>query len=80
VIFKLRSSTGKEIDRFIISYGDSDWQEISDLFDAARRIALSIDEAIGLIVTELKMEKSVGKDPHQDTSSPNDKSEEDLPF
>ena len=76
----LYDPNGSQIDGFQV-YPNSgpDFRRMSDLYDAARRKALRIDEALHRIVSKLVTEETVGDDPRP---HPNDLTEpdDDLPF
>jgi len=74
IIFKLRSDTGKEIDRFLVGEHENSFSTVAELFALARRKAHRIDEALVVIVKELEDSKPVGKEDPKDTS------DDDLPF
>lgn len=53
VRFDIFDFDGKEMDTFHVTQLETDWQLANDLFGAARRKALKIDEAISTINGEL---------------------------
>jgi hypothetical protein len=72
---------GENIDGFEIEEGDTDWNEIIELFTLARRSALSIDNAIQTMLTEICKSGIIGKKKDDDnTSSSNDSFVDDIPF
>jgi hypothetical protein len=72
---------GENIDGFEIEEGDADWNKISVLFTLARRSALSIDNAIQTILTEISKSGIIGKKKKGDNNlSSGDSFTDDIPF
>ena len=75
------NDNGETIDSFQIEGGEADWNRISELFTLARRSALSIDNAIKAILTEISKNGIIGKKKNDGNSSSSDDGfTDDIPF
>jgi hypothetical protein len=77
----LINDLGDRIDGFIVEPIDDDWNKMIELHTLARRSALSIDDAIKEMLTELNKEGIIGKKKQNDNISSNeDNFADDIPF
>jgi hypothetical protein len=61
VAVSLINNNGDKVDSFWVSDEETDWSIINDLFSIARRSALSIDNAIQEMLTELNKQGTIGQ-------------------
>jgi hypothetical protein len=77
----LRNGLGKEIDELYVGSGAELYETVHDLYSSARRKALHIDEALQLILGELKSADLVGLDePPLENKIPLEPFDDDIPF
>jgi hypothetical protein len=75
----LRNETGKAIDEFWIGNEHELYLRVRELYTAARRRALRIDEALKVILAELRSSKAVGQ-PVPEAWAKVEKDDKDVPF
>jgi hypothetical protein len=78
----IKNNTGDRVDGFWVSDSESDdWKTMDELFSIARRSALSIDNAITEMLTEINKGGTIGQRKKTDSgSSSNDSFIDDIPF
>ena len=76
IMVKLRDNSGNVLDTFSEGEDGPGWSLLEELFGAARRKALRIDEAIGEIEKELEVDDQVGADRKARRANRDD----DIPF
>ena len=74
----IKNDNGDKIDSFVIEEGDNDWDKIVELYTLARRSALSIDNAIQEMFTEINKKGIIGKKKSKDNDD--DGFTDDIPF
>jgi hypothetical protein len=77
----LINNEGERIDGFSTEENDADWGKVNELYTLARRSALSIDDAIQEMLTELNKNSVVGQKKKEDNNPSNkDGFIDDIPF
>ena len=61
ILFTLKNDLGKNIDSFRVPESEPAFTKVAELFDAARRKANRVDEALAAIANELKESKTIGR-------------------
>jgi hypothetical protein len=80
IVVDLINDYGIRLDEFSVKEGDTDWRKINELYTLARRSALSIDNAIAEMLTELNKTDTIGQKKKNTNFSGNGGFTDNIPF